>query len=64
MNELTALGAAFLAGLAVDYWKEDELHIESERVFQPQRDGQEMAKRYEDWIHAVEACQTFKPEML
>ncbi len=64
VNELTALGAAFLAGLAVDYWKEDELHIESERVFQPQRDGQEMAKRYEDWIHAVEACQTFKPEML
>ncbi len=64
INELTALGAAFLAGLAVGYWKSDELRIESDRVFNPQRDKSELDKRYADWLNAVAACQAFKPEMI
>lgn len=64
INELTALGAAFLAGLAVGYWSKDELRIESEHVFVPQRERAEMDNRYKDWLNAVDACKAFKPEML
>jgi glycerol kinase len=57
MTETTALGAAYLAGLAVGFWK-DEAEIASlwkrDRVFEP-RVPREMARaRLADWRRAVE----------
>lgn len=62
VNELTALGAAFLAGLAVDYWQKEDLKIEKERVFEPKRSASEMEHVYKNWQKAVASCQAFKPE--
>ena len=64
VNELTALGAAFLAGLAIGFWTMDELKIELGRKFVPNRDEKEMKKRYSNWKQAVKACRSFKPEMV
>ena len=64
VNELTALGAAFLAGLAIGYWNLDELKIEVETEFEPRRGAEEMERRYANWQHAVQACREFKPDML
>ena len=61
VNELTALGAAFLAGLAIGFWSEDDLNIEVERTFQAQRDEAEMEARFENWHRAVDTCKAFKP---
>ena len=55
--ETTALGAAFLAGLAVGYWR-DPSDIESiwqtDRVFEPQMQADEAARRRERWKQALE----------
>lgn len=64
LNELTALGAAFLAGLAVGFWNMEDLQIEVERTYTPERSKEEMDKRYANWRHAVKACQSFKPDIL
>lgn len=64
VNELTALGAAFLAGLAIGFWKKEDLDIELARRFTPKRTREEMDSRYRDWQKAVSACQQFKPEIL
>ncbi len=59
-NELTAMGAAYFAGLASGYWKEADLKIELQRVFSPERPREEMNKKYRNWLSAVEACRSFK----
>lgn len=64
VNELTALGAAFLAGLAVDFWNKDDLKIELGQAFKPERSKDEMDKRYRNWKEAVKACREFKPEAM
>lgn len=64
VNELTALGAAFLAGMAVGFWTMDDLKIEIARKFKPERSEEEMEKRYSNWKQAVESCQAFKPEII
>ena len=55
--ETTALGAAFLAGLAVGFWK-DSSEIESiwqtERVFEPMMKASEVAFRRGRWSKALE----------
>ena len=55
--ETTALGAAFLAGLAVGFWK-DHSEIESiwqtDRVFEPQMEMSEVAYRRQRWKKALE----------
>lgn len=62
-NELTALGAAFLAGLATDFWKKEDLKIDLEKSFFPVRDKKEMKKAYQGWKNAIKACQAFyQPE--
>jgi len=56
VTETTALGAAYLAGLAVGYWKnQSELaaHWTLDRRFAPQRKPEEMAALREDWDRAV-----------
>lgn len=64
VNELTALGAAFLDGLAIGFWNEEDLKIETERCFTPERPEEEMNQRYDNWQKAVKACQEFKTDLL
>jgi glycerol kinase len=54
--EVTALGAAFLAGLAVGFWKSlDEVagRLQIERVFEPSPDKEKQIARYKGWKKAV-----------
>ena len=63
--ETTALGAAYLAGLAVGYWKDRE-EIRSnwsrERVFEPAMDEAERASRLKGWKRAVKAALVWAEE--
>ncbi len=55
--ETTALGAAFLAGLAVGYWSsEEELKElwESDKVFEPQMEVEKVEKFLHFWHKAIE----------
>lgn len=61
--ETTAIGAAFLAGLAVGYWKDrDELkHIwQLDRCFSGELENDTREKLYDGWKKAVKAAQAFK----
>ncbi|WLR49085.1 glycerol kinase GlpK [Halobacillus litoralis] len=63
VQETTALGAAFLAGLAVGYWKDkDEIKKQSEndRTFNVEMSEEEQQKLYKGWQKAVEATRQFK----
>mgnify|MGYP001411179541 CR=1 FL=1 len=56
MKESTALGAAFLAGLAVGFWsdvQEIQNKTNIERVFQPQRSKDDIERLYKGWQKAV-----------
>jgi glycerol kinase len=59
--ESTALGAAYLAGLAVGLWR-DEAEVaalwRAARRFEPRRDA-DVAGRLEDWRRAVECVRAF-----
>ncbi|MGA8943972.1 MAG: glycerol kinase GlpK [Thermoactinomyces sp.] len=61
--ETTALGAAYLAGLAVGFWK-DKKEIEAnwavDRTFQVQMDDKTRTRCYNGWKKAVEATRAFK----
>jgi glycerol kinase len=63
INETTALGAAYLAGLAVGYWKDQE-EISRQwavnKTFEPSMEEQESEKLYEGWKKAVHAAMAFK----
>jgi glycerol kinase len=63
VNETTALGAAYLAGLAVGFWK-DRREITDrwgvERTFEPAMPAGEAAKLYRGWQTAVQAAMAFK----
>jgi glycerol kinase len=54
--ETTALGAAYLAGLAVGFWKKSELINErkTERSFKPTMPEEKREKLYKIWQKAVE----------
>ncbi len=54
--ETTALGAAFLAGLAVGYWddtKEIEKIWQTDRVFEPAMSSEEVAMHRSRWVKAL-----------
>ena len=56
MVETTAIGAAYLAGLAVGFWKdtaEIEKIREVDKVFEPKMDIEKREKRYRGWLRAV-----------
>lgn len=60
--ETTALGAAFLAGLTVGYWKDlDELKslYGAAQIFEPKMDEARKEKLYKGWKKAVKATQVF-----
>jgi glycerol kinase len=62
ITETTALGAAYLAGLAVGFWK-DTAEIakwwKSERVFEPQTQSVRMRSGIDSWKRAVNAAQVW-----
>jgi glycerol kinase len=54
--ETTALGAAYLAGLAIGYWKDrGELRAawQTDRIFTPQKSADEVAHRRRRWAEAL-----------
>lgn len=62
-RELTALGAAFLAGLAVEFWKDrKELSglWQLDRKFCPQMGEKERDQRYKQWGRAVERAKDWE----
>lgn len=57
--ETTALGAAYLAGLAVGYWKDTTDVVENwalEREFRPAMEPERRDALYRGWKKAVERC--------
>lgn len=63
VNETTALGAAYLAGLAVGYWKsrtELSNHENTERLFRPSMPEERRTELYKGWQRAVRAAMAFK----
>jgi glycerol kinase len=60
MVETTALGAAFLAGLATGFWHKDELAQKRrvEKVFSPSMNGPERETLYRGWLKAVERARS------
>lgn len=62
INELTALGAAFMAGLATGYWTMEDCHVDLEKVFTPENGEDIMRQKYEQWTKAVHACMAFHQE--
>ncbi len=60
--ETTALGAAYLAGLAVGYWKDmDEIKAqwEADRTFEPEMAEVTRNQLYKGWLRAVKATQAW-----
>jgi glycerol kinase len=56
VTETTALGAAYLAGLAVGFWPDTEAvasHWSTDAVFDPHISADERESRLEDWRRAV-----------
>ncbi|RMF88468.1 MAG: glycerol kinase [Nitrospinota bacterium] len=63
--ETTAQGAAFLAGLGVGYWKDQEEIAQlwqEERRFLPQMDDRERERLYQGWQKAVERAKAWAGE--
>ncbi|MEK4700292.1 glycerol kinase GlpK [Solibacillus sp. FSL R7-0668] len=63
INETTALGAAYLAGLAVGFWdniEEVQKHWQLNQQFQPKMDEKKREQLVEGWHKAVKAAQVFK----
>ncbi len=64
MRETTALGAAYLAGLAVGFWSSlDELRNKAviERVFEPMLEEADKEKQYAGWQKAVARTRDWEP---
>jgi glycerol kinase len=63
VSETTALGAAYLAGLAVGYWESQEeisQHWATDRKFIPKMAEERRAILYNGWKKAVKAAMIFK----
>lgn len=63
VNETTALGAAYLAGLAVGYWQSREEIAKQwniDRAFEPKMNVDVQQQLYDGWKKAVRAAQMFK----
>jgi glycerol kinase len=62
VTETTALGAAYLAGLAVGYWKDmDEIgeQWQMEKCFEPGHSNKNMAEWIKGWNRAVKAAKAW-----
>lgn len=61
--EATALGAAFLAGLAVGFWKDKNQLVNLDaidKVFCPEMSEEDRERLYGQWKKAVEAARVYK----
>jgi len=61
--ETTALGAAFLAGLATGFWKSKEdilCRRETERLFKPKMTAARRDELYRGWKKAVERAKNWE----
>ena len=62
VTEVTALGAAYLAGIAVGYWSGiEEVRNKAvlDRTFTPHEDEDKRARRYKGWKRAVKCAQVW-----
>ena len=63
VSETTALGAAYLAGLATGYWESmDEIEKiwGAEKTFEPSGDRAAMEEKYQGWKRAVERSRAWE----
>ncbi|EOW9530158.1 glycerol kinase GlpK [Bacillus cytotoxicus] len=63
ISETTALGAAYLAGLAVGYWESQEeikAQWDMDRSFTPEMEKERSEELYSGWKKAIEATKAFK----
>lgn len=63
INETTALGAAYLAGLAVGFWKDQKEIAEQwslDRSYEPKMEEETRVTLYNGWKKAVKATMAFK----
>ena len=63
VKETTALGAAYLAGLAVGFWKDKHeiaAHWKVDEKFEPEMEEARRDELYEGWQKAVKATMMFK----
>jgi glycerol kinase len=63
INETTALGAAYLAGLAVGYWKGQEEIAKQwviDHIFKPNMEAKVRESLYKGWKKAIKAAMIFK----
>lgn len=63
LNETTALGAAYLAGLAIGYWSSMEeiaVHWNVEKMFNPKMAESKREELYGGWKKAIQAAIAFK----
>ncbi len=62
--ETTALGAAYLAGLAVDYWSMEDIekkwHLD--RAFEPKMEKADQSRLYRGWQKAVKRTMAWEKE--
>ena len=59
--EVTALGAAYLAGLMMGYWADIEdirTNIAVDKVFKPKMTAERRAELVDGWNHAVRQART------
>lgn len=62
VTETTALGAAYLAGLAVGFWNdvnELQAYWQAERVFEATMNEEERTRNQKQWVKAVRAAQAW-----
>lgn len=62
VTETTAMGAAFLAGLAVGFWQdfgELEACWQVDRVFMPEKDAKWRSQQLDRWTQAVKSVRSF-----
>ncbi len=67
ITETTAMGAAYLAGLAVDFWKdmqEINEHWNIEKCFEPNQSDEKMLENIKGWKRAVKAAIAWTKEEL
>jgi glycerol kinase len=64
VTETTALGAAYLAGIAVGFWDKREIaeQVNADAVFEPNMDEQTRAKLYKGWKKAVKRTMNWEKD--
>ena len=64
MIESTAIGAAYLAGITLGWWTQEEIHRERElqRVFVPAFSKEKRTQLYKRWLKAIERTKNWHEE--